>query len=261
LLIDPFTVVAQIINFALLVWLLRRFLYGPVTRVMRTREERIRAETEDARQLREAAAAEGEQYRRLTAEFESDRERRLAETRAELEAMRLEQARVARAEVEALRARWQHGLEQERAAFVRELRRRVGHESLAVIRQALREMADTEIEARLVTRFTERLATLDSETRERIRTAARDAGARQPVVRTAFPLSAEQEMEVRRAVGVAAAYEGDMRFETDPALVAGVELRAGGWKVAWAIDDYLQSLEDAMSEMLAAEPIPDRGRD
>ena len=67
MLIDPFVVIAQLVNFAILVWLLKRFLYGPITRVMAAREERIRAETEEAHRLHVAATAEGEQYRALLA--------------------------------------------------------------------------------------------------------------------------------------------------------------------------------------------------
>jgi F-type H+-transporting ATPase subunit b len=55
MLIDPFTVGAQILNFLILVWLLRRLLYGPITRVMAEREARIRAEMDEASRLREEA--------------------------------------------------------------------------------------------------------------------------------------------------------------------------------------------------------------
>jgi F-type H+-transporting ATPase subunit b len=44
------------------------------------------------------------------------------------------------------------------------------------------------------------------------------------------------------------------RFDTRPDLVSGVELRAGGFKVAWAIGDYLESLEDALGETFGTKP-------
>ena len=39
--IDWITVAAQIVNFLILVWLLQHFLYGPITRAMQRREQRI----------------------------------------------------------------------------------------------------------------------------------------------------------------------------------------------------------------------------
>lgn len=108
MLIDPFTVVAQILNFLVLVWLLKRFLYGPITRVMDAREARIRAVTEDARQLHAEAEAQGDRYRKLVSGFDAERELRLTETRTELESLRREQIHEIRAEVEAMRERWLH---------------------------------------------------------------------------------------------------------------------------------------------------------
>ena len=52
---DLFTLVAQIVNFVVLLVLLRVFLYGPVRRVMQRREQRIAEDREAARRAREEA--------------------------------------------------------------------------------------------------------------------------------------------------------------------------------------------------------------
>jgi len=61
--IDWITVVAQIVNFLVLVWLLQRFLYGPITRAMKNREKRIENRLTEARQERNEAEDEAEAYR------------------------------------------------------------------------------------------------------------------------------------------------------------------------------------------------------
>src|SRR5690606_7086881 len=122
LLVDPFTVVAQLVNLALLIWLLTRFLYGPVTRAMEAREARVREEVEGARRLRAEAEAEGERYRAKLADFEAERESLLSDAHAELDRVRQEQIREIRAEAKMLRERWSHALEQEKEAFLRGLR-------------------------------------------------------------------------------------------------------------------------------------------
>ena len=48
MLIDWFTVGAQVLNFLILVWLLKRFLYKPILDAIDAREERIAAELADA---------------------------------------------------------------------------------------------------------------------------------------------------------------------------------------------------------------------
>lgn len=247
MLIDPFTVVAQIVNFALLIWLLSRFLYGPVTRAMEAREARIREEVEGARRLRAESEAEGERYRALLAGFEAKREALVSAMHAELEALRHEQVRQARAEVKELRERWYRTLEQEKEAFLQELRLHVARGSLAVMRRALRELADDSLEERIVERFVGRLRAMGAEDRERIAAAAREA-AEAIRIRTAFPLSDAQRAALTDAIAETFGVESSPRFETDPELVAGVTLRAGGVEVAWTLDGYLQDLEESIRE-------------
>lgn len=248
MLIDPFTVIAQIVNFALLVWLLRRVLYGPVMRAMEAREERIRDEVERARRLHAEAEAEGERYRDLLADFEAEREARLMEVRSEIERERQERIREVRAEVMALRERWLQGLEQEKETFLRELRLHIAQTSLAVMRDALKQLADAHLEARFVARFLDRLRTMDGEDRLRFVAALRQGEALR--VHTAFPLSAPQRASI--TAGIAELFDIGTKpeFETNPDLVAGVELRAGGLAVAWTLDEYLVTLEAALQDAI-----------
>jgi F-type H+-transporting ATPase subunit b len=58
--IDWLTVIAQIVNFLILVWLLKRFLYHPVITAMDRREQRI-AERLQLAEQREQAAIESRQ--------------------------------------------------------------------------------------------------------------------------------------------------------------------------------------------------------
>src|SRR5690606_23737140 len=128
MLFDPFTVGAQLVNFLILVWLLRRVLYGPITRAMDERDARIRRDVDDARRLQAEAQAARAALDQQAAAFEAEREARLAEARAELEAWRRSQMEAARAEMDASRARWEQALEQEQLAIAAELRRRIGVE-------------------------------------------------------------------------------------------------------------------------------------
>ena len=48
MLIDWFTVAAQALNFLILLWLMKRFLYAPILHAIDAREQRIAAELKDA---------------------------------------------------------------------------------------------------------------------------------------------------------------------------------------------------------------------
>lgn len=257
MLIDPFTVVAQVVNFVLLIWLLRRVLYGPITRAMEARDARIREEVENARRLRAEAAAEGERYRALLAGFEAERETRLAQARSEIEDQRQAWIREARAEVGELRDRWQQALEHEKETFLRELRVQVGRKSLAVMREALKELADADLEGRFVHRFLERLETLEGADRDRLAGALRQGEALR--IRTAFALAEPHRTAI--TTGLAGLFGTDgvrPDFQTDPDLIAGIELRTDSLAVAWTLDEYLDALGAALRDAVHETLEPQR---
>jgi hypothetical protein len=79
MLIDWFTVGAQVINFLVLVWLLKRFLYRPILDAIDAREQRIAAELADADAKRAEAKQERETFQHKNEEFDEQRAALLAQ--------------------------------------------------------------------------------------------------------------------------------------------------------------------------------------
>ncbi len=88
MLIDWFTVVAQAVNFLILVWLLKRFLYQPILNAIDAREKRIAAELADADAKKAEAQQEREEFRRKNAEFDQQHTALLNQATAEAAAER-----------------------------------------------------------------------------------------------------------------------------------------------------------------------------
>ena len=144
--IDWLTVAAQIVNFLVLVWLLQRFLYRPITRAMARREQRIAQRLHEADQKREEAEGEARAYRKRQKEFDERRERMLAEARndAEVERKALQQA--TREEIGKRKREWLKQVEDQRAEFLRDFRQRSTEHFYALARRALGELADAQLE-------------------------------------------------------------------------------------------------------------------
>jgi F-type H+-transporting ATPase subunit b len=75
-------------------------------------------------------------------------------------------------------------------------------------------------------------------------------------VRSAFDLPTEQRAAIQNALDEAFSADIQVRFETAPDLISGIELVTNGQKVAWSIADYLGSLEKSVSELLDAPSKP-----
>ncbi len=101
MLIDWFTVIAQIINFLVLVYLLKRFLYGPIITAMDKRQEKIELRLEGARKKKEEARQEAELLHKKNREFDAGHEEMLSQIKKEAEARRAELIKDARSRVAA----------------------------------------------------------------------------------------------------------------------------------------------------------------
>jgi len=80
-LIDWFTVGAQALNFVILVWLMKRFLYRPILDGIDAREQRIAAELADADRRKAEAQTERSDFQHKNEELDRQRARLLGEAR------------------------------------------------------------------------------------------------------------------------------------------------------------------------------------
>ena len=255
--IDWVTVVAQIVNFIVLLLLLKRFLYGPIVKAMEQRRQLVAQEMREAEAREAEAEEEARKHRDARRELEEQHDELMAQARAEADDRRRQLIDQAREEVEAIERRWHENLRDERDAFVRRLREEMGRKVCAVARQALRDLANRDLQAQVVAVFIERLNTLDEQRRRELREAL--AGAEHGATLTsAFPLSAGQEKQLATAALSVLGDEHDMRFRHDPELLCGVELSGGGRKVAWSLDSYLNALEEAIVEAIDRETEQER---
>lgn len=247
--IDGFTLAAQVVNFLVLVWLLKRFLYGRIVRAMDDREAEIAGRLNDAARTRAAAEKEEALYRTRNRELEEQRERLLAQIKADVEAHRREITEAARTEVEEAQTKWLDALARERQGLVRDLRERVGQQVLAVVRHALKELAGAELEREAVNVFLMRLRALPGDERDAIAAAIRESD---PAVelRTAFPLPPEQRERLSGALREQLDERADVRFVTAPDLIFGVEMSAHSHRLVWNLDEYLERVEDQFFEEL-----------
>lgn len=243
--IDWLTVAAQVVNFLILVYLLKRFLYRPVTEAMARREERIAERVRQAREREEEAKREREHLHQRLGKLESRRDAILDEAREEAEAERHRLLDEAREETEEARRRWQGQAEAEKAHFLEALRRRTcdGFQELA--RKALTDLADAELEQQMVATFIERLKGLDQETRRALSEGATPVG-----IATSFELDSGGRRRLTRAIHEHLKPDIEVDYGQSPDLVCGIELTAGSRRLGWSLADYLDRFEARVGESL-----------
>jgi F-type H+-transporting ATPase subunit b len=253
--LDWFTTLAQIVNFLILVALLKRFLYGPIIRAMETREAHIATRVQAAQdQLIEAERQAAHYHEQLQA-LNQTREAMLKQAEADAESQRQQLVDQARQDVEQRQARWRQTLQQEQTSWLQELRRQAGLQVVAVARRAIEDLAHTDLERAVVQVFQGRLQTLDDEARHAL-TAAGGDGPLAVVIRSAFPLPVEAQQTLRQAVREQLAGDAQVQFTTAPALICGIELETKDQKLAWHVAHYMDRLEEQFNAMLQQDIEP-----
>jgi F-type H+-transporting ATPase subunit b len=250
--IDWFTFAAQIVNFLILVWLLKRFLYGPIVNAMAEREERIADRFDEARKKEETAEAEAAEYRQKREALERSRAEKLEEAEEAARERRRELIEEARAEADRLEAQWRASLRRERDTFLQELAQRASRETLVLARRALDDLAHADLEAQVVRVFVDRIEALDEDRRQTLAEAV-EAEPETVTVRTAFEVDDDQKQPIVDALRAATGTEATPAFERDEELGFGIELRAGGHKIAWSLDSYVSGLADRVRARIDAE--------
>ena len=259
--IDWLTVAAQIVNFLVLVWLLQRFLYRPITTAMRRREDRIEARLAEAREARETAEAEERRLKEKEADLDARADAIIADAREEAGELRKRLERELREEMEEKRAAWHHHLAEERDALVASLRRQAGRKVLRIAERVLADYADSDVAERVVGTFTDRLAALDAKTRDALAAAAGDTEAT-ALVETGSALGTDARRKVTRAIQEALSADIDVDYREDPELVMGLRLSIGDYAAEWSAARYLRRLETELGEMIdAGTGASDRGGD
>jgi len=254
MLIDWFTVAAQIVNFLILVWLLKHFLYKPILDAIDAREKRIAGELADADAKKAEAEKERTDFEDKNKAFDEQRIALLGKATDEAKAEGERLIDQAQKDAEGLRVTQADALREDQIRMASEITLLAENEVFAIARKALTDLATVSLEERVGEVFTRRLRELDPKAKELLGTALKNSS--QPaLVRSAFDLPADQRAAIQNALNETFSAVVRVKFEDSQDVVCGIELTANGQKVAWSIASYLAELSKKVSDLVDAQSL------
>ncbi|MGA2051074.1 MAG: F0F1 ATP synthase subunit B [Terracidiphilus sp.] len=249
MLIDWFTVGAQIVNFLILVWLLKHFLYKPILDAIDAREKRIAAELADADAKKAEAEKERTDFEDKNKAFDQQRSALLGKAADEAKVERERLIYQAKKDAESLRVTQADALRGDQNRLSSEITLLAETEVFAIARKTLTDLATVSLEERIGEVFTRRLRELDPKAKELLGAALKDSS--QPaLVRSAFVLPADQRAAIQNALNESFSAVVRIKFEDSQEVICGIELTVNGQKVAWSISSYLAELSKKVSDLV-----------
>lgn len=243
MLIDWFTVAAQLVNFLLLLWLLKRFLYQPVLKALDERERKIASELKHAADVEAEAAQAKAEWQHKNDAFEQERQLKMKQATDEAGTRRNELLEKARHEYETLRSNLLELLKREELKRTEESQRLICDEIFSLSGKLLTELADQSLEASITDKFCRKLEASGSELLARF--AGQNKAPEHAVIRTTFSLAPEQQKRLNGIVSELLHAEIPLSFEQSVSNGCGIELCLDDYCVTWHFQEALHTLKQS----------------
>lgn len=239
------TFLLEVINFLVLVWILKHFFYQPVQEVIEGRRRKIEENMARAEALRKEAVAMKEQYLGRLDDWEEEKRQAREKLYAEIneERTRLLSALEATLDKEREKSRV---LEERRLAEIQRANEEtaITHGSRFAT-QLLSRFADAALENRLLHLLCKDLAGLPLRQQDELRALFAEDDQQVVKITSAFPLAAEQRQllqeELVRFLGRAVACE----FRVDTSVLAGITVNVGPLVLRANLRDELQFFNES----------------
>jgi len=251
MLIDWFTVGAQIINFLVLMGLLKIFLYDRVIQAMDAREQKITARLDDAERKQREADDNRKKVKEEQQSLDAKRDKMLSDAREAARSKRKELEDQARSEVDALKDRWRDALRDQRERFARDLGNKAVQHAMAVAHRVVEDMAGEDFQDRLIETFAARVRNIGDDEKTAL-VEGLDGETPAATVLSDTTVSTAQRRKITRLLHEELHPDLDVDYRTDGDLLGGIELRVPGRKVSWTPRQYLADLEEDVLQELAA---------
>ncbi len=255
--INWFTFFAQILNFFVLIFVLQRFLYKPITKAMARREKTIRDRLSSASQAKEEAAQEVKHYAEMQQKFTDEKTELLTQAKSEVEQTHQRLLKEMQESVATERSQWQISLQHQKDAFLHEVSDRTMQQLQATVRKVLTDLAQSDLETQIATVFLQKLRDLnETERTELVTTLTASTKDHIPLkLVSAFTLPADLRQAIVTVLQDyfkgAGAGSVELIDTIDSSLICGIELRGTGYKLTWSMEAYLDTFAENLVTVFA----------
>jgi len=245
--INWFTVIAQVINFLVLVWLLKKFLYKPILKAVDDREKKIESQVKDANHLKAEAKKEQDEFAKKNTDFDQQKKELMDKAITDANTQRYKLIEEAKDAANKLSAKLETASKEKQQMENMEIAQKIQKEVFAITRKALAEIASESLEEQSITTFVKRLNQLKDDEKKKFIEAFK-SNANTILVRSAFDIPVKQQHDISNAVDVVLETKTSLQFQIVPSIISGIELTTNGYKLSWSLSEYLDSLEKYNSE-------------
>lgn len=237
------TLVLEIINFLVLIWILKRFVYKPVLEIIAQRRQGIEKQSADAAHLHAEAVTLKTQYQDRLTDWKQEREQARNALSVELEAEKTRQLEALQTLLIQQRHREVTADQRRRAEQVREIEHQALEQGADFAARLLKMASGPELESRLLSMALDTLIELDADQVATMQQQWRGHSER-ILVGSAYPLATDQQQQLAAALEKLVGQALPVDYSVTPELLAGLHISIGAWVMQANLRDELQGFAE-----------------
>jgi len=245
------TLIFQTINFLILAFLLTKFLFRPVMRLLDERAKRVTQALDEAQMREEEARRIKEEYLKKLEEAKREAQALREAAQKEVERTRREIIEQARAEAQAMRARAQEEMERERMEAIKRHREEIASLVTSMSAKMLTEVSDGRLQGVFFDAFLDRLDKMEGESSP-YRAAVRGMEVVPVEVTSANVLSEADQARLKKALSSFLDREVNLDLRVDSSLIGGAIVRFGDHLIDGSLRGQLAKLRERFIRELEA---------
>ncbi|NPA92461.1 MAG: F0F1 ATP synthase subunit B [Chloroflexi bacterium] len=234
--------IVQIINFAVMFWVLKKWAYPPIMDMLEKRRQIIAKGLEDARIAAEARANAEKEAEKILAEARAKASQIVREASERAEAVAREIKAEAEAEAAKIREEGVEAAKAERERILRELRSQVAMLAIAAAQKLIGEALDEKRQHQLLNEFFSGV----KDGKVTILDDAEDLPADEAEVISALPLTDEEKEVIIKDLLAKVGKEVKVTFKVDPSIMGGLVIRIGDKVLDGSVSGQLQELRESL---------------
>lgn len=232
------TFVLEIINFLVLIWILKRFLFKPVKAVVSQRQADIDKQLLESQRLNDESAALKNEYENRLVNWERQCQKAREELSREIDAERISQLDMLKQSIEQEKKKAQVVESRQRMEAIRDSEQQALHQSAQFATSLLSRASGPELEARLLDILLEDLFSLSE---EQAASLLHQWGVMPEAIEvsSAYPIPEQKRLELESALKTVSQLSIPVQYDENPELIAGLFITIGAWCLRANIRDDL----------------------
>lgn len=245
---DLLTYLFEIINFFILLWILKKLLYKPVISVLKKRKEYIDTKIREAEEAQAKVEKLKQEYEKLLQDIENIKKAKLAEITKQVEEEKEKLYKQMKAEIDAEREKFLESLQIEKREVINEIKEFIINYSLQFVSKILVKVSDENLHKNLFKLAIEAIENLPDEDKKSISEELKHQ--KFILIETAYPLTEEEKNKLKDLIKKEFGIEVSIKEEEKKDLIAGVSIHIGSKLIDLSLEGQLSVFQNIMRKKI-----------